>query len=346
MGYISKYNRDHYRRIWVRRSTFSRLVEVCDKPIMDCVDELIEAVDLPNKLFDELKKHFISKFNKAKHVRYIGGDWRIKEELINIALRVPVKKATFVEVFGGSGVMSQFVPRSKFPNVIYNDIDRDLTALHKLAKEKTDLLASVLSLLPYSRYVNKYMSENFAGQELGGLIGASILFYLLSSSFSGIVDAGFSTTKVPGSSVAGKYMSHVVALYEVAKRFRDVTIECLDFEELIEKYDSDSTLFYLDPPYLSVGEKDRDYYRHGFTKRDASRLVNALKHVKGYFMLKVHEDNEAFYKSIPIVDRVEIESKLSVELVINEKRREFNYVVLTNYRVSTPTLSKFSSEKI
>ncbi|MEM4020368.1 MAG: DNA adenine methylase [Thermofilaceae archaeon] len=344
MGYIERYNREHYRRVWIRRSTFNKLLELCDKPIVDCVDEIVEAVTLPTRMFEELRNYIISKSNEAKHIRYAGGDWYIRDELVRIAALVPIKRATFVEVFGGSGVLSQLVPRSKFPNVVYNDIDKDLVALHRLVKENPDLLASILSMLPYSRYINRYLVENVAGRELGGLVGASVLFYLLSSGFSGIVGAGFSTSKVAKSGSANRYISHVAALYEAAKRFRDVVIECLDFEELIEKYDSESTLFYMDPPYLSVREKDRDMYRHGFTPVDVARLANALKRLKGYFMLKVHEDNEAFYRSAPVIGRVVIAKKLAMSMAQGEERGELRYVVLTNYKLP-PSLTGISPGK-
>lgn len=333
MDYVSRYNLEHYRRIWIRRSTYDKLASMCDRPIVDCVDEIVDAVSLPSRLFEELKKYVLRRYSGTKHLRYAGGDWFIKDVLLDVAVRVPPKRATFVEVFGGSGVMSQLVPRSKFPNVVYNDIDRDLVALHEMVKSNPDLLASVLLLLPYSRYLSEYVSKSLGGRELGGLVGASVLFYMLTSSHSGLVGSGFSTTR-EGRSRAGEYASNVAAIYKAAERFRDVTIECLDFRDVIEKYDSENTLFYLDPPYLSVGDRDRsDYYRHGFNPGDAARLASTLKRIRGYFMLKIHEDNEVFYRSVPFVDRVEVTTKKFMEVIRDESRGEFKYLVLTNYRV-------------
>lgn len=290
-------------------------------------------INLPNKLFEELKKYIIKRSSKSKHIRYAGGDWPIKDDLLKIALKVPLKKATFVEVFGGSGVMSQIIPRDRFPNVIYNDIDRDLVALHMTIKNNPDLLASILSLLPYSRYLHGYMTKNLIGRELGEIIGATVLFYILSTSFSGEIGSTFSTTKESRSSAAVRFVSHIAAIYDTARKFKDVVIEQLDFEELIKKYDSENTLFYLDPPYLDTERGESDYYRHGFTLKDVNRLSSILKNVKGYFMIKINEDNETFYKSIPVIDRVEIKIKLSMDFVDGEKRREYKYLVLTNYRV-------------
>lgn len=334
MRYVQRYNADHYRRIWIRRSTYDRLVDICDKPIVDCVDEVLEALEAPNRVFSEIKKRLLEDASPQKHLRYAGGDWYIKDDLIDIAVRVPPKKAVFVEVFGGSGVMSQFVPRSKFPNVVYNDIDRDLVALHEAVKSNPDLLASVLYLLPYSRYVNKYLSESTKGEEIGGLIGAVVLFYMLNTGFSGSFDSGFSTSRVARQSTARRYSSNVAAIFKTAERFRDVVIESMDFEELIEKYDSEDTLFYLDPPYVSVSTDRSGYYRHGFSPMEASRLANTLRKVSGYFMLKIHEDNLRYYTSIPIVSKVSMIRKSFMDIVDDEERKPFRYLILTNYKLS------------
>lgn len=59
-------------------------------------------------------------------------------------------------------------------------------------------------------------------------------------------------------------------------------IEHMDFEDLIDKYDSPLTFFYVDPPYY-----DKEYV-YGLKKRDTDfhlRLFYKLKHIKGKFVL-------------------------------------------------------------
>ena len=71
-------------------------------------------------------------------------------------------------------------------------------------------------------------------------------------------------------------------------RLKKVQIECLDFEKVIEKYDSKSTLFYLDPLYIG-GEK---YYKRSavnFKMEDHLRLAELLKRLKGKFILSYHD---------------------------------------------------------
>lgn len=326
---------DEHVRLVIRKETYSKLVEVCGESVESCVDEIVDAVRLSEKLFEDLKKYMIERSGRGKHLRYAGGDWYIKDELLKIALKAPLKKGVFVEVFGGSGLMSQIIPRERFPNIVYNDIDRDLVSLHKLIKENPDLLTSILVFLPHSRYIHDYLKKNFGERDIGGIAGAVALFYLAATGIGGHIDSTFGTTKTR-KSIARSLMSSIATIYDVAKKFRDVTIEQLDFEELIKRYDSENTLFYLDPPFLDSTETDRsDYYRHGFAIRDAVRLSNILRKIKGYFMLKIPEDNEQYYRTLPAVDRTEIKIKLSLELIREGKRREFKYLILTNYKTSS-----------
>ena len=60
----------------------------------------------------------------------------------------------------------------------------------------------------------------------------------------------------------------------------------MDFEELIQKYDSPTTYIYLDPPYW----KTENYYsNHDFDSNDHLRLANCVKRVQGKFSLSYYD---------------------------------------------------------
>jgi len=67
--------------------------------------------------------------------------------------------------------------------------------------------------------------------------------------------------------------------------------ECLDFEEHINKYDSEETVFYVDPPYKF---HEGDYYRgeEHFGDKGHKRLADTLKSIKGKFLLSYYEFDE------------------------------------------------------
>jgi DNA adenine methylase len=69
-----------------------------------------------------------------------------------------------------------------------------------------------------------------------------------------------------------------------------------DYKEIITKYDSESTFFYIDPPYYS---KEYYYINHNFNKSDNHmELCEMLKNIKGKFALSyLHFSNiDEWYK--------------------------------------------------
>lgn len=62
-------------------------------------------------------------------------------------------------------------------------------------------------------------------------------------------------------------------------------VENMDFEDVIKKYDSPDTYFYVDPPYW----KTENYYsNHDFDREDHERLAKCLKNAKGKWSLSYY----------------------------------------------------------
>jgi DNA adenine methylase len=103
---------------------------------------------------------------------------------------------------------------------------------------------------------------------------------------------------------SGKWLPFLNRLELINARIKKVQIECLDFEKVIKKYDSKSTLFYLDPPYIG-GEK---YYKTksvNFRHEDHERLARTLKKIRGKFILSYydHETIRKSYKAFRLVSK-------------------------------------------
>ena len=63
-------------------------------------------------------------------------------------------------------------------------------------------------------------------------------------------------------------------------------VENMDFQEVIEKYDSEKTYFYVYPPYC----KTENYYsNHDFDRNDHERLANKLINISGKFSLSYYD---------------------------------------------------------
>lgn len=104
--------------------------------------------------------------------------------------------------------------------------------------------------------------------------------------------------------ISGKWLPFLKRLSLVNARLKRVQIECLDFEKVIEKYDSKTTLFYLDPPYVGV----EHYYNVtgvNFNLDDHKRLASILKNIDGMFVLSYYEHEliRKLYKKYKIITK-------------------------------------------
>jgi len=106
--------------------------------------------------------------------------------------------------------------------------------------------------------------------------------------------------------------------------------ETLDFEQHIKKYDSKTTLFYLDPPYFS---SEFQYYRGAehFGKAGHQRLAEVLKNIEGKFILSYYDfdgldemypknkfrwEEKSFTKASTTISNLSLEDKQGHEILI------------------------------
>jgi len=191
----------------------------------------------------------------------------------------------YVEVFGGgAGVL---VNKEPSHIEVYNDIDGDLVHFFETLRDRTDELVKWLQRTPYSRELHeRYATEYYNGhREDDDVTRAGKFFYLRYTQWGGHIANKdiYKITRSPkvGSSEASKYERKVDLLDGFADRFRGVNIEQMDWRELVDKYDREETLFYLDPPYVDVGD---DYYTHE-GEFNHSEFVETLRSLDGKWIV-------------------------------------------------------------
>lgn len=85
-------------------------------------------------------------------------------------------------------------------------------------------------------------------------------------------------------------LSRLEPILEAAhERLEGVVFESLDWADLIPRYDTPETLFYLDPPYF--GGED-DYGKGMFDPAQFARLAATLASIKGAFVLSINDRPE------------------------------------------------------
>jgi DNA adenine methylase len=266
----------------------------------------------------------------VKILKLPGGDYRIADLLLPRLESLCPDKCTFVEVFGGSGYMSQTVPRTKYNNVVYNDINSMLVALYKHVKENPEMLATIVSILPYSRAYYRIVCELLkANRDFGSLASAALIFYAYNTSYQGKACRGFAYAIDPAKNLARTFRNKIWAIAKYAETWRDITIENLDFREVIKKYDSERTVFYLDPPYP---DRARSYYGIQFTADDLREMATMLTQVRGRFLLKLDKSTYELISDVLSSDkyRVEVfERKQHLQMVKGRRRGTWTLVLVS-----------------
>lgn len=233
---------------------------------------------------------------------YIGGKSKIGKWITPF---YPTDMETYVETFGGMFWCFYNMDLEKYPNlktVVYNDFNPLNYNLFKCLENPTELLKAVNSIPCQEKGVNntpelyKIFFGNFQQSLFSGDLVIKSPDYMMAAQYAYILTQVFSGSKPESSSfidLKGKYKSKYLTFRDklanpkwVEKFLKITNVENLDFDTVIQKYDSKSTYFYLDPPYW----KTENYYsNHDFDRGDHERLAKTLHQVKGKFSLSYYE---------------------------------------------------------
>ena len=233
---------------------------------------------------------------------YIGGKSRIGKWIVPF---YPNDIETYVEPFSGLFWCFFNMNLNQFPNlkrVVYNDFNPLNYNLFQCLQNPTLLLEAVNSIscqqvgeeLTPEIYKEQFIS--FQAEIFNENFNVQAYDYIIAAKYAYVLSQVFSGSKPETSSfidLKGKYKSKYLTFRDKLSKpdwvehfLRISHVENLDFQEVIEKYDSPSTYIYLDPPYW----KTENYYNnHDFDREDHERLANVLNSVKGKFSLSYYD---------------------------------------------------------
>jgi DNA adenine methylase len=191
----------------------------------------------------------------------------------------------YVEVFAGSAKLLFAKPPS--PREIMNDLNGEVVNFFRVAKHRPSALAEMFEreIIHAGRF-----RELLASDSQDELDRAARFAYLAWYSYGskGEHFAGSSAKRCE----AGKLRSldRVDDLLRLAsERLRNVLIEQRDFAEILTRYDSDGTYFYLDPPYVHFQPNGR-YDALSESRRE--ELFELLAGLKGSFLMSFDDCTE------------------------------------------------------
>jgi site-specific DNA-adenine methylase len=186
-----------------------------------------------------------------------------------IVAMIPPHK-TYVEPFVGSGAV--LFAKERCAVEVVNDMRQDVAdawrALSKLTPADIKLLQQKSWTGSRSRW------KSLMASKPSGLIEKLYRFlYTMRFGFAGASWKGFATTR------EGHTLSMPTKLENVAPRAKGVVVYSGDYETVCRKYDSPSTFFFFDPPYVGTDNTV------GEGKFDEGRFFKMLTQLKGRWIL-------------------------------------------------------------
>lgn len=212
-------------------------------------------------------------------IPYLGGKTRLAKTIIS---RMPVHTC-YVEVFAGGAAV--FFQKSPVETEVLNDRDSDLVNMYRCLKNHPEELYRQFKFQLVSR-AEFERQKQIPPETLTDVQRAARYLYLQRLCFGGRVgERSYGTQSLGGSRL--NLLTLQSNLEQAWMRLAEVQIECLDFRELIPRYDRDYTLFYLDPPYWGM-----PYYAHNFAEQDFVDLSRILAGIRGNFLLSINDTPE------------------------------------------------------
>jgi DNA adenine methylase len=213
-------------------------------------------------------------------IRWFGGKSRLDLRNWILPILENIDHDVYAEPFGGGGGL--LLAKKRVTHEVYNDIDSSLFDFFEVLS-KQDLYEKFVrrvSVLPYSKELfDKYVVT--WEYEEDQVERVSMWFVIIRQVFSGLIGGGGWSR---GWKSSKAWFSVLEKLPEVHERLQRVFLENIDFRKLFEKYDSEKTLFYVDPPYIEDTRVGGGYL-HELTDEEHEELVQILLELEGKVVL-------------------------------------------------------------
>lgn len=200
---------------------------------------------------------------------------------------LPNDATHFCDVFGGSAAV--LINREPAPVETYNDLDSELVNFFATLRDKEggQRLMKEISLTPFSR---EELAQACTPEDGLDNVERARRFYvrarqtrtgLAQTSSQGRWAHCILTSRSSMSGAVSRWIGAIEGLPPIIDRLMRVQIDNAPALEVIQRYDTHDTLFYLDPPYVHDSRGDKHAYYGEMSDGEHIELANLLHNIKG-----------------------------------------------------------------
>ncbi len=236
---------------------------------------------------------------------YYGGKQLLAPRIVPILESIPHK--IYCEPFAGG--LAVFYARgwkrgSRSYTEVINDKSELLINVYRWAREYPEEFEYMALLTPYSEAEYQRANNILKAPDQYSDREKAWAYYLnISQSFSHKLGAGWGYCKVhENKAVTWRSQRHRIP--QCLQRLDGVSICCDEALNVIGKFDSSETLFYLDPPYLGASQG----HYEGYSLDDWQALCDALDSCQGSYVVSNYPQS---IEPASALERIEIQQLMS-----------------------------------
>lgn len=252
-----------------------------------------------------------------------GGKRAIAKKIVKM---IP-PHSVFVETYAGGAAV--FFAKEPSTKEVLNDLDVDIAQTYKDLQTVDD--ADIRKIQRMDWVISKARFNTLKKSTATGKAGRLYRFlYMRGSAYGNYTQ--------PSASHEGKVMKVANRLPQLRDRLKNIAVTNQDAVEIIQKFDSPETFFYLDPPYPTEwkwdsgghgGKADSDEWGG----KDLHKLLEVLKSIKGKFLLSLEKEvSKLIPKGFTIT---EIEVPRQMALGPTGKLRNDPEILVSNYDIGS-----------
>ncbi len=245
---------------------------------------------------------------------YIGGKSRVAKRLIE---HFPPHHL-FVELFGGAAQL--LCAKEPSPVEVYNDLDNEIANFFRVCQFHYEELIRYFRFALVSRTWFEILKQTDP-VTLTDIQRAFRTLYLQKNCFGGrVVNPNFHYFRA----VRPNFNPDTIAdqIEKMHKRLARVQIESLPYQQAIQKFDTKTAFFFVDPPYYN-----KPFYRHNFELKDYLELAERLANLKGKFLMTLNDHPEMR----KVFSRFQISTISFAYTCLKEGGKKFTELLIRNY---------------
>ena len=214
----------------------------------------------------------------ASPLRYYGGLQSFARKIVEM---LPPHDF-YAEPFAGG--MSVLLSKRASDTECVSDINPDLVNFWRVVQRPSSRrrLIELVEMTPYSRAVYKECIGVLENGERDAVLRAWSLLVTSNQSRNGIGtrESYWSYAKSVSNMNANSWAKLPARIELAGRRLRRVRIECLPYEETLQRFNKPKAVLFLDPPYMPSTRVSAKVYLHEFDRKMHQGLLDTVRRLR------------------------------------------------------------------